>query len=126
MSCVTRLRSCGSERAKSTMFLELGSVTALSPAVVVPVLLAAARVHSGRLDEGPSDPSYVLPRRRDRQFADALERLLVRDLPSLLVDVGEAPALARRLMPGPEQSIVSVSPMSALPAPSRRKPPREA
>src|SRR5438067_10245096 len=74
--------------------LELLAVAALSPEVVIAVLLASGRVHAGGLDVTKrvgADPD-VLPGRRDAQLANALEHAGLRDRSPVLVEIREAPA----------------------------------
>jgi hypothetical protein len=75
--------------------VELHPVLSLAPRVVVAVLLAPGGVDPGGLDVPPlvgADPD-VLPGRRDREGADALEHLAIADRLAVVADVREpAPA----------------------------------
>ena len=72
--------------------LELGFVAERSPAGVIAVLLAPARIAADRLDVAIrilADP-YTLPSRRDDEPADALEDIGIAHTPPAGVDVIEA------------------------------------
>src|SRR4051794_11770662 len=77
--------------------IELQLVPALTPDVVVAVLLSPGGVDAGRLDVPAwmrTDPD-VLPGRRDCQRADALEDLSVADRNAVRIAVGESAPAAR-------------------------------
>ena len=76
--------------------VELLGVSSSAPALVVQVLAPSGRVGAGRLEVTHrirADPD-VGPRGRDRERADAPDRVLVGHRGSLRTDVGEAAAAA--------------------------------
>jgi hypothetical protein len=80
---------------------ELVLVAHLAPARVVAVLLASSRIAAGRLQVAArtrGDPD-VLPRRRDGERPDAVERVGVAHHPTLGIGVDESLALARAPYP---------------------------